>query len=368
MTPFCDGAKKKVVIGMSGGVDSSVAAALLVRSGFEVVGMTMKLWHYESLTCPASDNLCCSLESVEAARRISRKLGIDYFVINCEDRFKKEVVDDFIYNYSIGMTPNPCVVCNEKLKFGHFDSKAQILESDYVATGHYASCTYDNASGRYLLSRAFDKKKDQTYVLYRLNQEQLKRTIFPLENMTKAEVREMAKELDIEVADKPESQDVCFVPGGDYRQFLKEYVPALSVKGDIVDVNGKVLGKHDGIAMYTIGQRKGLGSLSETPMYVTEICVEENKVVVGKACDTKGKSLIASRLNFIAFDKLTSDMRVGAKIRYKSQEASATIIPIDDDRVKVVFDEDQNAITAGQSVVFYDGDLVVGGGIIEKDQ
>ncbi len=360
--------KRKVVIGMSGGVDSSVAAALLVDMGYDVTGMTMKLWHYTSKACNVkeADNLCCSVESIEMARRVARKLGIDYIVVNVEERFKSEIVDDFISCYAQGLTPNPCVICNERIKFGAFRQKAQVIDSDYIATGHYARVEHDSVSQRHILKRANDLSKDQSYMLYRLDQEQLSKAVFPIGELKKTEVRKIAADMGLEMADKPDSQEICFIPQGDYRQFLLECNPELGKSGDIVDESGRILGRHSGTAMYTYGQRKGLGALGPDPMYVVDIVPEENLLVVGNASATESKTLIASDLNFIPFDFLKKDMKVTAKIRYLSQDSPALLIPLDGDTVRVEFQLPQKSITPGQSVVFYDHDVVVGGGIIQR--
>jgi len=346
--------QKKVVIGMSGGVDSSVAAALLVDEGYNVAGMTMKLWHYTSSTCNVkeSDNLCCSLESIEMARRVARKIGIDYRVINVEQRFKSEIVEDFIECYAQGLTPNPCVICNERIKFGVFKDKAELIDSDYIATGHYARVEYDSACKRYILKKAKDISKDQSYMLYRLNQKQLSKAIFPIGELKKTEVRKIASDMGLEMADKADSQEICFIPQGDYRQFLRECRPELGKQGDILDMSGKVVGRHSGTAMYTYGQRKGLGSLGPTPMYVVNIIPEENKLIVGGVESVESKILVASNLNFIPFEFLKSDMKITAKIRYLSHASPAILIPIDENTVKVEFENAQKAITPGQSVVF----------------
>ena len=356
----------RIAVGMSGGVDSSVAAALLVKDGQDCVGMTMKLWNHKSSRCEDKGNLCCSLESVEAARRVARKLEIDYFVINVEEKFKKEVVDDFVDAYARGVTPNPCVICNEKIKFAHFDEKASLLNADLIATGHYAR-TCEDPSGRVLLLKGKDKWKDQSYMLYRLSQDQLRRAIFPLGNLTKDEVRGLAHDFSLDVADKPDSQEVCFVPYDDYRVFITEYRPELGVNGDITDEYGNVLGRHNGIAMYTIGQRKGLGSLGERPMYVVDILPDENRVVAGYVESTYSNTFYAKNLNFMPFDELNQSITVEVKVRYRSSPQKATIIPIENDVIKVELAEPCSAVTPGQSVVFYDGEIVVGGGIIFKN-
>lgn len=366
-TNFSDmNTKKRVAVGMSGGVDSSVAAALLVKEGYDCVGMTMKLWYHKPTNgCEDRGNLCCSLESVEAARKVARDLGIDYFVLNVEEKFKKEIVEDFVNSYAKGETPNPCVKCNEMIKFGHFDEKASSLNAEYIATGHYAR-TLNSSCGRTLLLKAKDSKKDQSYMLYRLSQEQLKKALFPLGDMFKEQVREYAASIGIEAANKPDSQEVCFIPYDDYRRFLIEYRNDLGTKGEIIDAKGKVLGMHNGIAMYTIGQRKGLGALADNPMYVTDILPKENRIVVGGIESTYTKELKASCINLIAIDEIKSDITVEAKIRYRSTPKKARLIQVGKDEIRLEFAENQSSITPGQSVVFYDGEIVIGGGIIQR--
>ncbi|MFS8573344.1 MAG: tRNA 2-thiouridine(34) synthase MnmA [Clostridia bacterium] len=359
------GTKGRVMVAMSGGVDSSVAAALLLEEGYACIGVTMQLWP-EDLP-REHESGCCSISAVEDARRVANKLGIPYYVLNFADIFVEEVIDRFADEYLRGRTPNPCIVCNEKVKFGAFLEKALELECDYVATGHYAIVERDEASGRYLLKRARDRQKDQSYTLYGLTQEQLSRTLFPLGPYLKEETRRIARELGLITAAKPDSQEICFVPEGDYRAFMERYRPESKRPGPIVDLQGNVLGQHQGIAFYTVGQRKGLGIPHPTPLYVVAIDEVNNALVVGPREAVEGWSLLADPVNFIAVPQLDGARRVTCKIRYRVQDAPATIEPAPEGGVITRFDEPQAAITPGQSVVWYDGDVVVGGGIIQKD-
>jgi len=357
--------KKKVMVGMSGGVDSSVAAALLLEKGYDVIGVTMKIWPESNSEERIREDGCCSLFAVEDARRVADKLGIPYYVMNFIDIFEDKVINYFTGEYLRGRTPNPCIACNRFVKFEALLYKAVSMGIDYIATGHYAKIIYDDSIGRYLLKKAFTASKDQTYALYTLTQEQLARTLMPIGDFTKDQVREKAKELGLSVASKPDSQEICFVPDNDYGKFICENTDEKVEEGDFVDIDGNVLGRHKGIIHYTVGQRKGLGIALGKPMYVVKIDAENNRVVLGEEDEVFSSELIADDLNFISIDKLDGEKRVTAKIRYSAKEADATIYPMEDGRVKVVFETPQRAITPGQSVVFYDGDVVVGGGIIQ---
>ncbi len=357
--------KETIAVAMSGGVDSSVAAALLVSEGFAVIGVTMKLWH--SSIDGSFDNRCCSVESVEAARRVARRLGIDHIVLNVSEEFHRMVVSDFVDQYSRGLTPNPCVVCNARIKFGELHRRLLALGVDHVATGHYARIDVDGASGRKLLFRPRDRSKDQTYVLYRLTQSQLARTMFPLGGMTKPEVRAVARSMQLETAENPESQDVCFVPQGRYRDFLIHERPELGAPGPIISPDGTIIGEHMGTAMYTVGQRRGLGQLQskhDGPMYVIEIRPESNTIVAGPREYLYSTEFRAEQVNFIPFDVLEDEMEAQVQIRYKSAPAKALLTPAADGNVRVKFASPQRAITPGQSGVFYSGDMLLGGGII----
>jgi len=357
--------KGRVLVAMSGGVDSSVAAALLVDEGYECIGVTMQLWP-ENLPVEHESG-CCSISAVYDARRVANKLGIPYYVLNFAQSFQEQVIDRFAGEYLKGRTPNPCIVCNEKVKFGTFLQKARELECDFVATGHYASVEYDEARGRYLLLRGKDRRKDQSYTLYGLTQEQLAHTLLPLGTLEKETTRAIARELGLVTADKPDSQEICFVPGGDYRTFMERYAPESVRPGDIVDLDGNVLGRHRGIAFYTVGQRKGLGIAHPEPLYVVRLDAKNNRVVVGPKEAVQGVALLADPVNFVAIPSLEGPMEVTCKIRYKAEETPAVIEPGPDGGVITRFEEPERAITPGQSVVWYDGDVVVGGGIIVKD-
>ncbi len=352
-------------VAMSGGVDSSVAAAILVEQGMHVIGVTLKLWHARMDDC--DDNLCCSADSVESARRTCRKLGIDHIVLNAEREFRESVVDDFIDAYSRGMTPNPCVMCNPAIKFGELHRRVATLGITKVATGHYARVVRDPSTGRFLLVQAKDRAKDQTYMLYRLSQRQLGSTLFPLGDLTKREVRDTARRLGLESAERRDSQEVCFTPKGRYREFLLSERPELGTPGPILDTSGSVVGEHRGIAMYTVGQRQSLGRLAGyegQAMYVTEIRVADNAIVVGPRAGVYSRGLAATDLNWIPFEQPSGTIRANVKIRYTSPAAPATLAA-EGGTARVVFDEAQLAVSPGQSAVFYDGDVVLGGGIIQ---
>jgi len=357
--------KKKVMIGMSGGVDSSVAAAVLLEKGYDVVGVTMQIWPDMDEERKRTEGGCCSLSAVDDARRVANKLGIPYYVMNFKDVFQEKVIDYFTSEYMKGRTPNPCIACNRYVKFDALLKKAVAMGIDYVATGHYARIEYDNTRNRYLLKKSATDKKDQTYALYNLTQYQLSRTLMPIGDYTKDQVRKIAKEIGLTVATKPDSQEICFVDDNDYGKFICENTDYEIKPGYFVDTQGNILGMHKGIVHYTIGQRKGLGIALGRPMFVVEIDAVNNRVVLGDENDVFSNSLVAEDLNFISIDSLQGELRVKAKIRYSAKEAEAVISPLSNGEVRVTFDEPQRAITPGQSVVFYDGDIVVGGGVIK---
>ena len=357
---------KKVMLAMSGGVDSSCALLLLQRQGYEVIGATMHLYDNEDIGLKSKT--CCSLNDVEDAKAVAARFNVPHYVFNFKDRFKKDVIDNFNDQYLKGLTPNPCIDCNRYLKFDAFFERAKMLECDYIATGHYARIAFDDKSGRYLLKKAISgeggNEKDQSYVLYNLTQEQLKHTIFPLGEMRKSEVRQAAEENGLVNHDKPDSQDICFVPDGDYAKFISEYTGITPQKGDVTGKNGNVLGQHSGLINYTIGQRKGLGIAFGKPMYVIDKDAEKNTVIVGESEELFRDSLIAADLNWIAFDSLSSPLSCKAKTRYKQIEQPCTVYPDTDGTVRVDFEQPQRAITKGQRIVFYDDDTVLGGGVI----
>ncbi|MBC2576787.1 tRNA 2-thiouridine(34) synthase MnmA [Peptostreptococcus canis] len=349
--------KRKVLLGMSGGVDSSVAAYLLQKEGYEVIGATMKLWK------PGEDNID---NAIIDAKKVADKLGIEHHVIDFEKIFKEKVVKNFIEEYFAGKTPNPCVFCNKHIKFDRMFREAERLGCDYVATGHYAKVEYNSIKKLYELKRSSSDKKDQTYMLYNLNQEKLSKILFPIGNFQKDEIRKIAKEIGLEIHNKPDSQDICFIPNQDYEAFLKEYSNKIINKGNFIDVNGKIIGEHKGIVSYTIGQRKGLGITFGKPTYVIDIDGENNSIILGDNEELFKKELYARDVNFIDYPLLVNDTRtVSAKIRYSSNPSKAVITMLNDNRIKVNFEKPQRAITHGQSVVFYDEDVLVGGGIIE---
>ena len=351
---------KKALIAMSGGVDSSVAASLMVEKGYDCIGATMRL-HNEAQV--DENQSCCTSQDIEDAKKVAEKLGFEYFVYDFTDDFEEKVIDKFVDCYLCGKTPNPCIECNRNLKFKKLMDKALEQGYDYVVTGHYVRSEFDENSGRYLLKKAVDETKDQSYVLYSLTQQELKHTIFPLGNLTKAQIREIANERNLVNANKSESQDICFVSDGKYAEFIEKRLNRPIEKGNFVDKQGNVLGEHQGIIRYTIGQRKGLGIALGKPAFVVDIKTETNEVVLGEPEDLFDSHLVADNINLISVDNLLTPKKLKAKIRYSKQEQPATVWQ-KDDKLYVDFDEPQRAITKGQAVVIYDGDVVVGGGTI----
>ncbi|HUW14301.1 MAG TPA: tRNA 2-thiouridine(34) synthase MnmA [Anaerolineae bacterium] len=359
------GSAERVVVGMSGGVDSSVAAALLVEQGYEVVGVMLRLWaepQEEELT----SNLCCTPEAVDSARDVAVALGIPFYLVNAEGPFRKHVVEPFIAAYGGGRTPNPCLACNRHIRFGYLLRYAQGLGAGYLATGHYARIGQGAVGdGALRLLRGVDAAKDQSYVLYMLGQDALSHLLFPLGNHTKPKVRQMARSRRLPVADREESQDLCFVGGGDYREFLRRQAPEAASPGPIVDQTGRLLGWHQGLAFHTIGQRKGLGIAASEPLYVLRMDVRHNSLVVGPASALGRAELTAGSVSFISDEWPSEHLVVTARIRYRADSVPAVVWPLGYGRVRVVFDRLLRDITAGQAVVFYDGDTCLGGGIIE---
>ena len=352
----------KAVIAMSGGVDSSVAAYLMKQRGFDCIGVTMKLFANEDIGI-SREHSCCSLDDVEDARSVAYSLDIPYYVFNFSDRFETDVIDRFIHAYENGITPNPCIDCNRYLKFDKLYMRAKELDRDYVVTGHYARVEKDG-NGRFLLKKALDDTKDQSYVLYCLTQEQLSHTIFPLGKMRKSQAREIAESQGFINARKADSQDICFVPDGDYAGFIERYTGSSYPDGDFLDENGNVIGRHKGVIFYTIGQRRGIGTGFGKPMYVIGKNADNNTVTLGGNELLFTDTLYADNLNWIAFEYPESEFKCKAKTRYRQTEQPCTVYPQGRNTVRVVFDEKIRAVTPGQHVVFYDGDIVLGGGVI----
>jgi tRNA-uridine 2-sulfurtransferase len=372
-----------IAVAMSGGVDSSTVAAMLRAEGHNVIGLTMQLWNQRRLAghegMPESvQGRCCSIDDVYDARRVAETLGIPYYVVNHEERFERDVVRPFVEEYLAGRTPIPCSLCNNHLKFDQLLIVAQQIGADQIATGHYAQVVFDQELNRWLLKRPADKSKDQTYFLFGLTQEQLGRTLFPLGGMTKPEVRELARKHHLVIAEKPDSQEICFVPGGDYKRFLEAYlteqtdkatrISGETIGGEMVTTDGKVIGEHAGVHNFTVGQRKGLGVATGSPLYVIQIKNDTRQVVVGKDEELYSSTLSARRVNLISTAELREPIRVAVKIRHKHQPAPAMIESAGPDEVRVTFDDPQRALTPGQAAVFYDGDIVVGGGWIEGSE
>ena len=352
---------RKALIAMSGGVDSSVAALLMKEKGYDCVGCTMKLYRNEDAGIE-NEHTCCSLDDVEDAKRIARYLEIPYYIFNFSQDFRANIIDRFVWSYENGRTPNPCIDCNRYMKFGKLFERAQILGCDKVVTGHYARI--EKQGGQYILKEAVDAKKDQSYVIYTMTQKQLSQTMFPLGELEKTTVRKLAQEHGFTNAEKPDSQDICFVPDGDYARVVELYAKHPVCPGNFVDLSGAVLGQHRGIIHYTIGQRKGLGISFSKPHYVCAIDPASNTITLGKNADVHQRHLTADDFNWISGSAPCRPIRCKAKIRYGQAEQPATATALSDGTVKVLFDAPQRAVTPGQAVVLYDGDIVLGGGVI----
>ena len=370
--------QQTIAVAMSGGVDSSTVAAMLRAQGHQVIGLTMQLWNQRRLSGhpgmpEAVQGRCCSLDDVYDARRVAEELGFPFYVLNLEREFEQDVVKPFVTSYLSGETPIPCVSCNSRLKFASLDRLAMSLGCEKVATGHYARVEYDAAANRHRLFRGRNRQKDQSYFLWELTQDQLSRAMFPLADMSKPEVRELAREHGLAVAEKAESQEICFVPDGNYAGFIDRYLEAeneggrLPGEGEIVDSGGDIIGHHRGLHRYTIGQRRGIGIANERPLYVISIDASSNQVVVGQQEELLSREFTAAGVNWIAFNEALASVRADVRIRYRHTEAPARIVPLDNDRIHGVFDRPQRAITPGQATVFYRGDEVLGGGWITKN-
>lgn len=356
--------RRKVVVAMSGGVDSSVAASILKEKGYEVIGATMQLWPEGQKE--GDSNKCCGFDAIESARRVAEKIGIPHYVLNFRKIFKEQVIEYFCEEYNRGRTPNPCIRCNQYIKFNFLLNKARTLGADFISTGHYAKTGYDNNRQRYILKKCLTEKNEQSYFLYTLKQEQLARTIFPLEDFSKNKVREYARDKGLACSERKGSQEICFTGEKDYREFLKENLGDAIKPGNIVNTKGEILGQHKGLAFYTVGQREGLGISYKCPLYVISINKKDNVVVVGTQDEGFNSECEIGSVNMILYDKLEHSIRAKVKIRYQSKEQLAEVIPVKDSICRIVFDSPQRAIAPGQSAVFYDDDSVIGGGIITK--
>lgn len=351
----------KALIAMSGGVDSSVAAKIAIEMGYDCIGCTMKLYQNEDAGV-RSTKTCCSLDDVEDARAVAYKLGMKFYVFNFTDAFRDTVIRKFVDSYERGITPNPCIDCNRYMKFDKLYERARTIGCDFIVTGHYARIEKEN--GKYILKKALDEAKDQSYVLYSLTQEQLAHTLFPLGNMKKSDVRTIAEENGFVNAHKPDSQDICFVPNGDYASVIELHTGKKNAVGNFTDKKGNIFGQHNGIVNYTIGQRKGIGISGKTPLYVCKISQSNGDILLGSNEDLFNREADVSDFNWISGGVPNKEFRCKVKIRYRQKEQSAIVLPVGKDAVHIIFDEPQRAITPGQAAVLYDGDIVLGGGTI----
>ncbi len=355
--------KKKVVVGMSGGVDSSVAAYLLKKQGYDVIGVTMQIWQDEETAEREESGGCCGLTAVDDARRVADDLDIPYYVMNFKKEFRTNVIDYFVKEYRLGKTPNPCIACNRYVKWESLLRRSLEIGADYIATGHYASIELLE-NGRYDVKKSRTIEKDQTYALYNLTQDQLAHTLMPVGAYTKDEIRQMAKEAGLKIADKPDSQEICFIPDNNYGEFINNYDGKAANPGDFVTLDGRIIGRHKGIIHYTVGQRKGLNLAMGHPVFVVEIRPDTNEVVIGEGEDVFTRDVYANQINFMAIEDLKEERAVTAKIRYSHKGAACRIKKTGEDLIYCRFEEPQRAVTPGQALVFYDGDYVLGGGTI----
>jgi tRNA-specific 2-thiouridylase len=356
---------KKVVVGMSGGVDSSVAAYLLKEQGYEVIGVTMQIWQDDERSLIEENGGCCGLSAVDDARRVANVLDIPYYVMNFKEDFKRDVIDYFVKEYKEGRTPNPCIACNRYVKWESLLQRSLAIGADYIATGHYAKVVQlDN--GRYTLKMSKTSRKDQTYALYNLTQDQLSRTLMPVGDYTKDEIREIAENISVRMANKPDSQEICFVPDNDYAKFIEDYSGDVFEQGNFVDTKGQIIGRHKGIVHYTIGQRKGLGLNLGRPGFVVDINPETKEVMIGTDTDVFSSGCVATDINLMAIESIDREQEFTAKIRYSHKPAKCKVQLRDDGKLECIFEEKQRAITPGQAIVLYDEDIVIGGGTIIK--
>ncbi len=362
--------QKTVVVAMSGGVDSSVAALLLHEQGYRIIGITMKLWDYEEVGGNINqESGCCSLSSFNDAREICVSMGVPHYILNFSREFHKEVVEDFIDEYLAGRTPNPCVQCNTKIKWKTLVEKAEEPGADYIATGHYARTMFNTSTNRYELHKAKDRKKDQSYALWGIRQSSLAKTLFPLGELTKPEVRDLARKYDLSTAEKKESQEICFIPDNNYHRLLKTVYPDLDKnvgKGKMIDVQGNNVGQHQGYPFYTIGQRKGLGGGFSEPVYVVDINAEKNNITIGNKNALYCEKFIVDQINLVSQERIDQAIKAHVKIRYNDEGHPSTLHPLKDGKIHIKFDTPQLAVTPGQSAVFFSGEKIIGGGIIEK--